>query len=409
LARRYVAGGLAVAVLVAGASAVALHQNLGKAGSGPRRVVQQAPSPTSAARIFYGESDHLSSARLDGTSLGPATTQLFNRGPDMNAPAWPSPDRHWLLLADGELVDLTADKPVPPIQAVPLELVAGSPTGVPEGAQAQLATSSPWADHSRRLVVAYGDQLSSVELATGATVALGTGQQPAGDPVSDGAAYVVPGTLPPLGDRDFFASAFAVVTRIERVSAGGRPQTLVTGPQLVSALHGSAAAVAVATSVVFSPDGGRLAVAIALIDGARRSGAVVVLDRRGGIVGVSPTPYAHGLTWLAWSARGDVLAFGIAFPRNGFSFDPSTGDPPFLEPQLWRPGSGRARSIFIPTLGNAPVLSACLWSPDGTALLCGDEQAWPFLSVPSGPVSVRDQAPGRPLAWVPAYAGSRHG
>ncbi len=408
MARRYVAGGLAVAVLVAGASAVALHQNLGKAGSGPRRVVQQAPSPTSAARIFYGESDHLSSARLDGASLGPATTQLFNRGPDMNAPAWPSPDRHWLLLADGELIDLTADQPVPPIQAVPLELVAGSPIRAPEGSEPQLTTSSPWADHSRRLVVAYGDQLRSVELATGATAALGTGQRPAGDPVTNGAAYVVPGTLPPLGDKDFFAAPFAVVTRIERVSAGGRPQTLVTGPQLVSALHGSAAAVAVATSVVFSPDGGRLALVLALIDGARRSGAVVVLDRRGGIVDVSPTAYAHGLTWLAWAPTGDRLAFGIPFART-LSIGLGGDNPPFLEAQLWRPGAGSARPVLAPAPGNRPLDTPCIWSPDGTQLLCGSELSWSFLDVSARRATVRESVPGRPLAWVPAYAGSSHG
>lgn len=404
MARRYLAAGVVAAALVTAAGAAVLRHEDG--GTSPKRRPAAASAPTSAERIFFAESDHVSSARLDGRSLGSATTQLFNRGPDLNAPAWPSPDRRWLLLSDGELIDLTADKPVAPVQAVPLELIVGSaiPEGVPQG---RLSTGSPWAHHSRRLVVADGDRMTSVDLATGATTPLGTGLLPAGDPVSNGAAFVAAGRPPELsGPQDFFVDYFAPVAAIARVSAGAPPVVLATGAQLAAALGGRPGSTVVAGHLSFSPDGSRLAVELALLDGARRAGGVAVLDRGGGIVDVAPTPFAHSQTWLAWSPKDGSLAFGIQFPRNNFV---TADEPPFLEPQLWRPGSGKARPITVPVRGNAPVLSPCLWSPDGASLLCGDELSWPVLTVATGKARVLDTVPGRPLAWVPAYAGKPRG
>lgn len=409
MARRYVVAGL-VAAALAGAAAVAVRQADG-GGPDPHTSRRIAPAPGSGAaagRIFYPESDHVSAAEPTGRSLGPATTQLFNRGPEQSAPAWPSPDRHWLLLVDGELIDLTAGKPVSPVQAVPPELVTVVEN---PGPQARLTAVAPWADHSRRVVLAapYG-RIRSVEVATGASTVLGRGQLPAGDPASNGAAYVVPaeGQAPTFGEQDFFVDYFAPVAAIARVASGARPVTLATRAQLVAALGGSRVATVIASHLAFSADGSRLAVELALLDGTRRSGAVVVLDRSGGIVGVSAIPYAHGLTWLAWAPTGDRLAFGIPFART-LSIGLGGDNPPFLEAQLWRPGAGSARPVLAPAPGNRPLDTPCIWSPDGTQLLCGSELSWSFLDVSARRATVRESVPGRPLAWVPAYAGSSHG
>lgn len=406
MARRLVVAGLTLAV----AAGVAVGAVAQRGGSDQRLANGPKSSPPASDRVYYAEADHVSRAGLDGRPLGVATTALFHRVVPTD-PVWPSPDRRWLLLADGELVDLSAERPMPPVQAIPLELVVGPGGDFSANVQPTLATNAPWADHGRRLVVGYGGRVTSVELATGTSTLLGKGLLPAGDPVGNGAAYVVDGPAPDLharGQQDFFLSASAPVDRIVLATAGGRPRTLTSGPQLVAALHGPSGATVVASHMAFSADGSRLAVELALFDGSRRSGAVVVLDRRGGVVGVSPTAFGHGRTWLAWSPKENLLAFG--FPGGPQSI---TGPPQefFLDPQLWHPGAGDARELMRPN-GRDGLFDAlsCLWSPNGTQLICGDSNSWPIVTVAGRQVRKVETVPGQALVWVPAYAGgSRHG
>lgn len=323
--------------------------------------------------------------------------------PQSTDSAWASPDRHWLLLGDGELVDLSSDAPVAPVQAVPPELVVGSGGHLSADAGV-LATSEPWADHSSRVVLGDGDRLSSVELATGASMTLGTGRLPAGDPISNGAAYVVPGRPPLPSVNDLFAGPAPAVERIERVTAGQAPQTMATGAQLVAALGGQPGATVVASHLLFSADGFQLAVELTLFDGSRRAGALVVLGRRGGVVDATETPFAHGRTWLAWSPTADWLAFGIPLPQGKVEQADE-----FLEPQLWRPGARDAQPVLGAGAQASLPPNACLWAADGVALLCGDDSRWPVVTVVGRQESVVSPVPGRPLAWVPAFARDPHG
>lgn len=361
----------------------------------------QPVDPTRAQRVFYVDGDQLSSARLDGRGNGPASAPLFSAVPADTG--WASPDGHWLLLADGELIDLTADRPLPAAQAVPPELVVGPGRDLSAAGPVELATSEPWADFSSRLVVAYGGRLSSVELATGASVTMGTGQLPAGDPVSNGAAYVVSGGLLPPSVARLFGGSAAAVARIERVSAGRPAQTLASGSQLAAVLGGSAGATVVAGQLAFSPDGSRLAVAVAGLGGTQRTGGVVVLNRGGGVLDVASTPFSAGRTWLAWSPAGNRLAFGIPLPTT----PQLAAGAEFLEPQLWHPGTDTAHPA-AGAGGEAPA-DPCLWSPDGAALLCGDGGQWSIVELDGSPQTTVTDAPGQPLAWVGGVPGSRHG
>lgn len=392
LPRRWVAVGV-VALCLAVVVSVALTGADPRSSVGEGRPDSRRPMGTAGPRVFYAEGDHLSSAGLDGRSHGPASTRLYS--PQTADAAWMSPDRHWLLLADGELVDLSADRPVPPVQAVPPELVVGPGHDSLAGTSARLATSQPWADHSKRLIVAYGGRLSSVELATGASVPLGAGRLPAGDPLGNGAAYVVAGPPLPANLGQLFPGSLPVVRRIDHVTAGQPVRTLATGPELLTALGASPGATVVAGHLLYSADGSRLAVELALFDGSRRAGAVVVLDRRGGVLDVTATPFAAGRTWLAWSPTESRLAFGIPLPPRQIG----PGEE-FLEPQLWRPGSREAQPVVGAGAQAALPAVACLWSGDGASLLCGDDTRWPIVTVVGGQERVVTPVPGRPLAWV---------
>lgn len=176
-------------------------------------ISQRRQGPTASPRVFYEDGNRVSSARVDGRSCGPASTPLYPAA--ANDSAWPSRNRHWLLLTDGEMVDMTSDRP---IQTVPPWARRRSGSEASDGSLVEMTTSEPWAkDCSSGVVVRLGGHLSSVELATGASVTIGTGQLPVTPPATAPSTSTGPASSSVSGSFED-----RVVARIERVSAEHR-------------------------------------------------------------------------------------------------------------------------------------------------------------------------------------------
>jgi hypothetical protein len=147
-------------------------------------------------------------------------------------------------------------------------------------------------------------------------------------------------------------------------------------------------------SVFPNPTGTAVAIALNPPAGNGTNVGVVVLDRRGHLLGVVPMaigPFEY--SWPSWSPDGRALACSTVGPEE-------------TSLAVWR----EAGPPLIRTApDNGARFGYCLWAPDGSAILCptsesahdnfdeGGTQGGPLFAVP---------APGTPIVWL---AGGRGG
>jgi hypothetical protein len=371
----------------AGITAVALVAMLGLA-RGTAYLVTRHGHPRAAARSAAGSAHEASAAppakivalnqmqdvALSNLRGGPATT-LSSLG-QMTASPTVTLDNRYIVNPYAEVITFSAQ---------------GLPAVMPmKGVNANQwipARIEPLAGHDRYAVLLNdgvgwtetSDPISVSSLATGATVALGQGDNVAGDPAAAGAfasiAAPIEATANP-GAADVFPDGKVVLRD------AGRPQVLLaTIAQLNGDLHLPADTQAELVPYP-DPSGSMVAVAVQPTDDAR--GGIVILTRTGHEVatmsGAAPS----------WSPSGKSLAF-VA----------SDGQRSALG--IWSTDGQRTSQKF-PASGGSPYTD-CLWSPDDAWILCaaGGEHAtgenWVVASASGGPMVVT-RGPGFPIAWL---------
>jgi hypothetical protein len=228
--------------------------------------------------------------------------------------------------------------------------------------------------------------VSALTLANRRSVALGVADEAAGDPAALGVfvSVAVPGapSVTPaagnLGLRD---------SRVELRDAGQPARVLATAAQL-NAYLGQPADRHVHLSVFPNPTGASVAVALNPPTGGATNVGVVVLDRRGHLLGVVPPaigPFEY--TWPSWSPDGRALAYSTVGP-TGTSL------------AIWRE-AGPPLIRIAPD--NGARFGYCLWAPDGSAILCPTSESardnWDQGGASGGPLFAVP-APGTPIVWL---------
>lgn len=296
-----------------------------------------------------------------------------------------APDRRFLAAADGRLIVLSGGRLSR--SDIPNRLPAG----------AGLAFPDPFADSNRALVV-LGD--SGAEANTSITliplgrrapplaIGRGDGEAVAGDPQTLGVYVSVPATTqlahPPPGGGMGLVDA-----RVEWRVAGQPTVTVATTGQ-VARDAGQAPATPVHLAVYPDPAGDKLAVVVDPPGGGGDNAAIVVLDRRGHLLGSvhagpgGPTEYIAP----AWSPNGRSLAYPT-YSQYG----------PALT--IWTVGHPvEVRDAPDPGLD----FGSCLWAPNNSAVLCPAHRTqgseWVFGNR-TGPLYAVPN-PAAPIAWLPA-------
>jgi hypothetical protein len=287
-----------------------------------------------------------------------------------------SPDNRYLSVGSGQVIVIRHGHVLTPY-----------PAAVPLSSATTAAWPDPFADHERSLVMLldYGspaqsssNPISVVSLTAGRSVALGVGDQVAGDPQAAGifvsvAAPASPSATPLQANPDS-----GILLR----DAGRAPVVLATAGALNRDL-GQAPGLPVSLAPYPSPSGAEVAVTIRPAAGG--TAGVVVLSRAGRLLGRVIAPLT-GQSVPTWSPSGRSLAF----PTSG-------GAGPQL--RIWMIGRPAAASE-LPASGGS--YGWCVWSPDGMSILCvaADGRGWAIASAAGGRV-VAVRGPGFPLAWLP--------
>ena len=365
------------AVTLALAGAVVATVQLQPFSSGPPRPA--AAAGQSAASVAPGGGRIVALTPAGQLALsdpdGRRETRMSGLG-NVGGLAAVSPDNRYLSIGSGQVIVIRHGHVLTPY-----------PVAVPLSSATAAAWPDPFADHERSLVMLldYGspaqsssNPISVVSLTAGRPVALGVGDQVAGDPQAAGvfvsvAAPVSPSATPLQANPDS-----GILLR----DAGRAPVVLATAGALNRDL-GQAPGLPVSLAAYPSPSGAEVAVTIRPAAGG--TAGVVVLSRAGRLLGRVIAPIG-GQSVPTWSPSGRSLAF----PTGG-------GAGPQL--RIWMIGRPAAAS-GLPARGGS--YGWCVWSPDGMSILCvaADGRGWVIASAAGGRV-VAVRGPGFPLAWLP--------
>jgi hypothetical protein len=343
----------------------------------PRRGEGAGPAPPAAGRVvFVTQSGALALANPDGSHL--ARAGGFGNVGDSVAV---SPDNRYISLLNGQVIRIS---PGPALASFPGKVQPGSGSAV--------ALPDPFADHGQAVVMLqdFGDPtysstnpISVISIATGRSVALGSGDQVAGDPAAAGVFTTVSASIA--------AGAASLVTtpdaRVVIRDAGRPPVLLVTARQLTRDL-GLPRRLAVSLAVYPSPRGTEAAVTVRPAAGGP-GGGLVILTRSGRTVarlparaGAAPAPGGP-----AWSPSGKSLAY----------LGSTSGGSPELS--VWSAGRRPLESSPLPA--SAGRYGECVWAPDATSVLCPASGGSQWVIAPAGgglPAVV--PGPGMPVAWL---------
>ena len=344
------------------------------AGPGHRPA---GPAVRAAGRVvFVTPSGSLALANPDGSHLARAGG-LGNVGDAVAA----SPDDRYISLLNGQVIRIS---PGPALASFPGKVQLSSNTTV--------ALPDPFADHGQAVVMLQdcGDPtysstnpISVISIATGRSVALGSGDQVAGDPAADGVFTTVTASLT-TGAVSLETSPDATVVLRD---AGRRPVPLATASELTGDL-GLSRRLAVSLAVYPSPSGAEAAVTVRPAAGGP-GGGMGILTRSGRAVARLPARAGGGpaLGAPVWSPSGKSLAY----------LSTSSGGAPQLS--VWSAGRRPLVSSQLPA--SAGRYGECVWAPDSTSVLCpaagGSE--WVITPAAGGKPAVA-AGPGLPVAWL---------
>jgi hypothetical protein len=408
--------GMALAALAVAAGAVVLGTRLAQAPvpAPGRPAPAAAPFADGDGIIVFEQqpSGLLGTARPDGRgqALSKATGAL--QGNDIPIA---SPDRRYLLNAEGQLVTLSAAGPAAvaglgQLQSAVSGAAYSANLSFADGSRSVAAlqcdtiTNGPPSDDGQKWIA----HLYPTSGAAGAPLGLATSV--AGDPAAPGAVVAVPVSTAAAPSCE---SPTPADSAIELIAAGQPARVVVTAVTLLRAA-GWKPGTPVDLSAIPSPDGSRL---------------VVTMERK-----VPPPPAGADTTgplpptltaWFLVARSGAALSQVPAFPSGGqVAWSPdgtrvatcSAGNGKLSSVSVLdvsaAAAGGTARTITLP--GRHDVVCAqLLWSPDGTQLIYSAvattnglteaanlQHGWTVTDLRTG--AVHDvAAPGQPAAWLP--------
>jgi hypothetical protein len=357
--------------------------------AGPAPPEPAAPAGVAGGGIVYLDPDaqRLGLSRPDGTGRSWLTGPVVVGAPSRAAL---SPDRRWLVIEDGLLLDLAGSGPHEPTSVAAFDQL--TQVAVPV---------QPWADHGRAVVVTgrdvRGPLVRLLDTATRAVLAEWRDGEPDGravvaaDPRGPAVAVAVPAarTSPSFDGTDFHPT--------DRVELRGPPgaAVLITADQF-----GPAAGIAAIDQLdlyqaAFSPDGALLAIAgrtIPARQGDPAFSGLVVLSRSGRIMHVQQAEIGTWW-WMGWTGPDALTAV----------FRDMTRTPPGTRMINWSFPSAAARPHPLPTDPHVAAVanSGCVVAPTDTQLVCGDDHRWLLVDLAHGTTHPLPSAPGRPMAWIP--------
>ncbi|HEX9033567.1 MAG TPA: hypothetical protein VF834_17130 [Streptosporangiaceae bacterium] len=341
----------------------------------PHRQHSPRPLAGSFAGIVLAEAP---SGQLTLTDLRSGrTVRLSSLGlfPVSPAPVVSADGKYLIAPAMGILISLANP-------AVPVKV----PNSLSFSTTSDPALASPFADHDRSVVLqglTYSLPVAKAptsiqSVSTGHTVPLGIADLAAGDPQAPGVFAPVGWPSLPLHD------GVTPDVRLELRDAGAPPRVLASSASLRHIL-GISARATVTLRAIPNPQGTMVAVEVQPTSPGSSAG-VVVLDRRGKVLGFESTG-SPAIPAIAWSLSGTTLAF-VGSGAIG---------PELTE---WDVGA-QSSTVNLPFGMSTPA--GCMWSPDATAVLCGTSHgAWTILSAG---VPHRVTGRGLALAWLSGRLG----
>lgn len=305
-----------------------------------------------------------------------------------------APDNRFLAASDGVVVSLGGRPPAVVSTRVSLNT---NTTYVAPDAFADHDRALVWLAGPASLTGTYAGTTSSPvfvsDLATGRQVALGIGDQAAGDPAAPGAFVSVAAPVQPTSGVP--SVRLQPDARLDLRDAGRRPVRLVTARE-VNKMLGQLVSEQITLIPFPDPSGDKVAV-VAYAPSGGQTGAIVVVDRAGRHLGSIPAVSGPLLYQaLAWSPDGKSLAFATVGTSG-------------RELAVWTIG-GQILATPFPDVGYA--YAPCLWSPDGAAILCDAYRSknptgphrWAIANTRGGPMAWVAAA-GTPVAWLAPARG----
>jgi hypothetical protein len=410
--------GIALAALAMAAGTAAIGTRIAQSGSPapgrPGPAAAPAPFTDGDGVIVFEQqpSGLLGTARPDGRGQALSKSAGALQGTDLPVA---SPDRRYLVNAEGQVVTLGAAGPA---SVASMELLQGDLSAA--GYSAGLS----FADGSRSVVVLECDTITNGPVSddgqkwiahlyptSGAKGAvLGQANYAAGDPAAPAAVVTAPASTAAVPSCESPTPADAA---IELVSAGKPTRVIVTAARLLRAA-GWKPGTPVELAAFPSPDGGRLIVAMrhhvspppgtATAESPSPPETAWFLVARSGVA-LSQLPALTGGSQLAWSPGGRKIATCSA--RGGQPSSVSVLDVPAVA------AGETAKTITLPGRHDA-ACAQLLWSPDGTQLIYSAvattnglteaanlQRGWTVIDLRTG--GVHDvAAPGQPAVWLPA-------
>ncbi len=380
--RRWAVAIVAAAALIAGGTLLGLGLAAPGAGPASSGALALPASATGGRLVAQDPQGTLLLTDPDGGRVVPLSS-LGAFGGEVVAPAL---DRRYVATLQGQVLAVNNVDGLDQTDSRPLTKVA--PLGGPD----------TFADGDRALVlVKSGEQplrtgtVSVLTLADQRTRLLGVADEAAGDPAGLGVFLSVPAPDYQLqaGDGGFVGLADSAV---ELRDVGRPPVVLATAGQLNADL-GQVPSQPVHLGVFPNPAGDAVAVVLDPPTGGEANVGVVVLDRRGKVLGVvrpasGPTEYS----WPSWSPDGRSLAY----PSHGARGTTLV---------VWSAG-GHLLARTAPD--NGAGFGYCVWAADGSAFLCptfeSAQARWDAGRTRGGPLS-SVSAPGTPIVWLAPATG----
>ncbi len=406
---------MTLAALAVATGAVVLGTRLAQAPApAPGRPAPAAAPFTDGDGVVVFEqqpSGLLGTARPDGR--GPALSKAAGALQGNDLPI-ASPDRRYLLNAEGQLVTLGAAGPASVAvmgqlqsavsgAAYPANLTFADGSRSVAALQCDTITNGPPSDDGQKWIA----HLYPTSGAQGATLGLATSV--AGDPAGPGAVVAVPVSTAAAPSCE---SPTPADSAIKLIAAGKPARVVVTAVTLLRAA-GWKPGTPVDLSATPSPDGSRLVVAMerkvpqpagAVTTGPRPAPqtAWFLVARSGAALSQVPAFPGGGL--VAWSPDGTQVATCAAGDRQSSSVS-------VLDVSAAAAG-GTARTIRLPRRHDV-YCDQLLWSPDGTQLIYSAvattkglteaadlQHGWTVIDLRTGAVH-EVAAPGQPAAWLP--------
>lgn len=390
--------GLTIGILAA-ATAIALVLVTVLPGQGPRsRPRTQAALPRWARALSAPAAGFVISSVSSSSSDASTYTAVSDPGGghaktlkalgQMTIGLSPALDYRFFVGPSGEVLSFGAHGTA--------DVVRPAPPGIPGIGQLFGPFTSPLADHDRYVILvgnqngAPGENQILLVPAAGKHQMLGTGDNVAGDPATEGVFTSVVAPIKPTAQAPPPGGPISADGDVVLRDAGKRDVVLATAPQLLRALHARQEPVALYPAP--DPAGDVVAVVVqpTITVGqpavAGHPSGIVVLSRTGRVV--AALGGLTGFIFPDWSPDGR----GFAFVTDGSL-------------RIWTAG-GKQTTQKLPPAPRDDSYDACTWSPDGARILCAltgpktTGTQWVVAAVSGGP-TFRTRGPGYPVAWLP--------